>query len=202
MNKKVDVRKISVIGILSAVSSVLMFFSINVPLMPSFIKLDFSELPALIAAFALGPVSGITVCFIKNLVNLFTSTTSGVGELSNFLLGVCFVYPAGLIYQKMKSRKGAILGALVGAISMALLSVVTNYFVVYPIYYNFLPLEAILGMYHLINPYIGTEPTGENLIKALLIFNLPFTFIKGMLNFAVTLIIYKSISPILRGEKR
>ena len=104
-------------AMLGALATVLMFFSFNVPLMPSFIKMDLSELPALIASFAYGPVYGVAVCFIKNIINVFASSTGGVGELSNFILGTLFVFPAGFIYRKMKSRKGALLGALTGAAS-------------------------------------------------------------------------------------
>ena len=94
MNRKnFNVRKLTITAMLAAVSSVLMFFSFNVPLMPSFIKMDFSELPALFASITLGPVSGVVVCLVKNLVNLFFSTTGGVGELSNFILGAFFVLP-------------------------------------------------------------------------------------------------------------
>ena len=99
-----SVRNLTVTAMLGAVASVLMFISFSVPLMPSFIKLDFSELPALLAAFALGPWHGVAVCLIKNLVNVPFTTTGGVGELSNFLLGACFVIPAGLIYRRHKSR--------------------------------------------------------------------------------------------------
>ena len=88
-----NIRKIAMTGMLSAVSAVLMFLSFSVPFMPPFIKLDFSELPALFAAFALGPVSGVIVCLVKNLVNVFYTTTGGIGELCNFLLGVSFVLP-------------------------------------------------------------------------------------------------------------
>ena len=126
-------RKMVMTAMLAAVSSVLMFFSFNVPLMPGFIKMDFSELPALIASFALGPVSGVAVCLVKNLVNLFFTTTGGVGELSNFLLGSLFVAPAGIVYRKIKGRKGALVGSLIGAAAMAVCSVFSNYYVVYPI---------------------------------------------------------------------
>ena len=109
MKKRTNTRKLTSVAMLSAVSTVLMFFSFNVPLMPSFIKMDLSELPALIAAFTFGPMSGVAVCFIKNLVNVFFTTTGGVGEISNFLLGAMFVAPAGFIYQKMKTKKGAMI---------------------------------------------------------------------------------------------
>lgn len=180
-------------AMLSAVATVLMFFSFNVPLMPSFIKLDFSELPALLAAFTFGPLSGVTVCLVKNLVNLFFTTTGGVGELSNFLLGTMFVLPAGLIYKRMKSRSGALIGSLAGAALMAVTSVAINFYVVYPVYTVFLPMEAILGMYRVINPNIA------GLWDALVIFNMPFTFIKGICSVIAVFMIYKPLSPILKG---
>ena len=122
MQKKVNVRKIAMTAILSAVATVLMFISFSLPIIPSFIKLDFSELPALIAAFSMGPVSGVVVCFIKNLVNLTMSTTGGAGELCNFLMGVTFVVPAGLLYKFRKDRWGALWGSLLGAVIMAAMS--------------------------------------------------------------------------------
>lgn len=192
---KLSVRRMVTVALLSAMASVLMFFSFSVPFMPSFIKMDFSELPAIIGAFALGPGAGVTVCLVKNLVNLFFTTTAGIGELCNFLLGVCFVLPAGFIYRAHKSRRGAFIGALAGAVSMALLSIVTNYFIIYPIYANFMPMEAILGAYKAI------YPGADTLLKALLIFNTPFTFLKGMASVAITFLVYKKLSPILKGRE-
>ena len=108
--------------------------------------------------------------------------------------------PAGYVYAVKKTKTSAIIGASVGALAMAIFSVFTNFFVTYPIYYNFLPLEAILGMYNVINPMVGTEPTDLNLIKALLLFNLPFTFIKGMLSTVVTILVYKPLENFLHGR--
>ncbi|MEG0115887.1 MAG: ECF transporter S component [Hydrogenoanaerobacterium sp.] len=196
MNKKLNIRKMTMTAMLAAVATVLMFFSFSVPLMPSFIKLDFSELPALLAAFTFGPASGIMVCLVKNLVNLLFKTKGGVGELSNFILGALFVFPAGFIYKKMRTRTGAILGAMVGSVVMAVLSVITNFYIVYPVYTAFLPMEAILGMYRAINPNI------KGLWDALIIFNMPFTFLKGLCSVVVSFFIYKPLSPILRGTER
>ena len=112
MSLSTKTHKIAVTAILSAAATVLMFLSFPIPfLIPPFIKMDFSELPALLAAFSLGPVSGVMVCLVKNLINLLFTTTSGVGELCNFLLGICFVIPAGWIYQVRKTRSGALLAA-------------------------------------------------------------------------------------------
>jgi len=193
--KRTNTRKMTSVAMLAAVSTVLMFFSFNVPLMPSFIKMDLSELPALIASFTFGPVAGVTVCLIKNLINVFFTTTGGVGEISNFLLGSMFVAPAGFIYQKMRTKKGAMIAAVIGAATMAVLSIFTNYFVVYPVYSNLMaPMEAIIGAYQAINPNV------ETLLDALIWFNMPYTFIKGMLSVVITMFIYKPLAPILRGK--
>ena len=124
-----NTHKLVITAMLAAVASVLMFLEISVPIMPGFIKLDISELPALLGAFSLGPVSGVAVCLVKNLVALTHTSTGGVGELCNFLLGVTFVVPAGLLYKVKKSRKSAFLGSLLGAVIMAVLSVPLNYFI-------------------------------------------------------------------------
>ena len=188
-------RRIVMTAILSALSSVLMFFSFNVPLMPSFIKMDLSELPALIAALSMGPLYGALVCLIKNLVNLFSTTTGGVGELSNFILGVFFVVPAGIIYKIRPKFSGAVIGSIVGAAMMALLSIFSNYYVVYPIYTAFMPMEAIIGMYQAINPSVRT------LWDCLIIFNMPFTFIKGMVSAVITIAVYKKLTPLINGRE-
>lgn len=192
-------RRIVMTAMLSAVAFLLMFIEFPIPaIIPSFIKLDFSELPALIASFSLGPVSGIAVCLVKNLLHILIKGTSsaGIGELSNFLLGVCFVVPAGLIYKKDHGRKGALIACLVGALTMGILCVPINYFVTYPAYIRFygMPLEGIIGMYQSILPAV------RDLFWCLVIFNLPFTFFKGVCDAVFTFLIYKRISPFLKGR--
>ena len=188
-------RYLTVTAMLSALAFILQFFEFPIPLIPSFIKLDFSDLPGLIAAFAMGPVSGGAVCLIKNLLHLSLSQTGGVGELCNFLLGATFVVPAGLIYKVSKTRKTAIIGSLVGAVSMAVLSFPVNYFITYPVYEKFMPREAIVGAYQMIIPAV------QELWQCLLIFNVPFTLFKALCSVVVTLLIYKRISPLLHGKK-
>ncbi|MBO4338119.1 MAG: ECF transporter S component, partial [Lachnospiraceae bacterium] len=161
-------RNLVMIGMLSAVAFILMFLEFSIPIMPSFIKLDISELPALIGAFSMGPVAGVLICLVKNLIHLVRTQSGGVGELANFLLGAVFVFVAGSIYKKKKNRKGAIIGSLLGAFAMALVSVPINYFITYPFYENFMPLEAIIGAYQAI--YSGVT----DLLSCLVIFNLPF----------------------------
>ena len=196
MQKKVNVRKIAMTAILSAVATVLMFLSFSLPIVPSFLAMDFSELPALIASFSMGPVSGVAVCFIKNLINLPTSGTGGVGELCNFLMGITFVVPAGLLYKFRKDRWGALWGSLLGAVIMAAMSFPINLYISYPAYtvaYG-LTIPQILGMYQAINPAVGT------LAQALLWFNVPFTFFKAACDVAITFAVYKRISPLIHGQ--
>ena len=191
-----NIRFIVMTGVLSAVATVLMMLSFSVPFMPSFIKMDFSELPALIASFSMGPISGVMVCLIKNLINLPMTTTGGVGELSNFLLGVCLVLPAGVVYRFRKNRRVAFLAALAGSVIMGVASLPINYFLTYPIYAKILPIEAIVGMYQAIFPKV------DGLFSCLLIFNVPYTFFKGLIDTLLTFVLYKRISPLIKGTKR
>lgn len=187
-------RIIAMTGMFAAIAYLLFFLQFKVPFMPSFISMDVSELPALIGSFSLGPIPGVIICLVKNLLHLLQTTTGGVGELSNFILGALFVFPAGMIYKKHKSRKRAIIGCLTGAVIMAIGSMVTNYCLVYPIYTNFMPMEAIIAAYKAINPRV------ETLLDCLIMFNMPFTFVKGMLSVVVTLLVYKRLSPIIKGN--
>ena len=190
-------RALTGTAMLAAVATILMYMEFPIPIMPGFIKMDISELPALIASFAYGPLSGIAVCLIKNLIKLPSTSTAAVGELFNFVMGALFVGVAGIVYKKKKTLKGAIIGAVAGALIMALVSLPYNYFVVYPAYvvmYH-LPLEAIIGMYQAINPNVN------GLLACLVTFNVPFTFAKGMVDALLCFLIYKPLSPILHGRK-
>lgn len=199
-NKKsnVNIRALCVTGIMSALGALLMLVEFPLPmLIPAFIKMDFSELPALITTYAFGPAYGVAVCFLKNVLHLISGWTMGIGELSNFVLGSVLVLIAGLFYKKNKTKKSAVLGASVGSLVMAGVCVFTNYFIVYPLYCKVLGLtmEAIIGMYQELLPSVGS------LFTALLIFNLPFTFAKGMIDTLLCALIYKPVSPLLHGRK-
>ena len=196
MNQRMHIRSMAATAVLSALSCVLMYLEFSVPLVPSFLKLDFSDLPALIASFAFGPVSGVVVALVKNLIHLPMTTTGGAGELANFLLCVCFVVPAGLLYRLVKGKKGALIGSLGGTVLMALVSLPVNYYITYPVYTSFMPMEAILGMYQALNPAV------TDLWSALLMSNLPFNLFKGLLNVGITFAVYKKISPLLHGVKK
>ena len=174
-----------------------MYLDFAIPhIIPNFVKMDFSELPALLASFALGPVAGVLVCLVKNLFHLIGTTTGGVGELANFLIGACFVFTAGMIYKYKKTRLGAVIAAIVGSILMGLTSYPINLFITYPFYYNFLPKEVIISMYQVLLPSV------DSIEKSLIIFNTPFTILKGLLNAILTFLIYKPLSPIIKGYNK
>ena len=186
MNTKV--RYITVTAMLSAVAFVLMYLEIAIPIMPSFIKFDFSDLPALLGSFALGPVCGVLICLIKNVLHLAFSNSMFVGELSNFILGAVFVAIAGNIYKHKKTKKSAVVSGLVAALVMGIVSVFSNYFVVYP------AEEAILQMYQAI------APSMKSVLQCLICFNLPFTIVKGLIAVVICMLIYKPLSPVLKGR--
>ena len=179
-------RRLTGIAMLSAVAFALQFLEFPIPIMPAFIKLDFSDLPELLAAFAYGPLAGVAV-----------ASSMYVGELSNFLLGAVLSVAAGAIYKKHKTKRGALAAAVLSAVIMGLVSVPVNYWIIYPLYYNVLgfPQAAVLDMYRAI------LPATKSILQALFIFNLPFTVAKGLLCAALCAGIYKPLSPLLHGRK-
>lgn len=197
-NNTVNVRVLAGTAMLSALAFVLQYFEIAIPIiMPPFIKFDFSDLPALIGAFAYGPVAGIMIELIKNLIHCAVSQSATVGELSNFILGAVFAATAGAIYKHKKTKKTALLGGIIGALTMALISIPSNYFVVYPFYYKaYMPEEVVLSLYQAILPSM------KSVLQCLFVFNLPFTFVKGLISTGITMLVYKRLSPILKGTHR
>lgn len=188
-------RLIAGCGMLTAAAVVLQYLEIPIPFIPSFIKLDFSDLPELIGAFAYGPLAGILIALVKNVIHLAVTQSGAIGELSNFLLGAVFSGIAGLIYKTHKTMKGALVGGVVGATAMALVSFPSNLFIVYPFYYNFMPKEVVLQAYQ------DIVPSMTSIEQSLLVFNLPFTLIKGILCVVICMLIYKPLSPVLHGKR-
>ena len=188
-------RSMAVVAIMSALSIVLMMLEFSVPVVPSCLKWDISDFPALLTSFGIGPWAGVAVCLLKNLLHLFFTSTAGVGELANFIISAAFVFPAGVIYSRVRTKTGAVIGAFAGALVSALVCVPVNYFITYPFYAKvMIPMNVIIGMYQAILPFIDGLP------EALLIFNLPFTFAKGAICILLTFLVYKPLSPILKGK--
>lgn len=194
-----SMRKLVVTAMMSAAAIIIYYLDFPVPLMPSFIKLDLSNVISLLAGFSMGPVSGVTVCLVKNLVHFVikgAGTTMGIGDIFDFVTSAAFALTAGLIYMKNRTKKGAVIACTVGTLLFTAVSLPLNYFIVYPIYFKaFGGEQAILGMYQELLPEV------KSTFQALCIFNLPFTFVKGVLCSLVTVLLYKPLSPIIKVRK-
>ena len=191
-------RKVAMIGMFSAIAAVLMIFEVPVPFAPSFYKIDLSELPVLVAAFAFGPVAGVLVEFVKIILNLFmaSTTTAFVGELANFAVGCSFVLPASVVYLFKKSKKQAILGCVVGTLMMTVFGTAFNAVYLLPKFAELygMPLDAIIGMGSAINPAI-TDVTSFVIMAVA-----PLNILKGSVVSLLTILIYKKLSIMIKAR--
>ena len=192
-SKVYTIRDMVKIGLLSAIAFVLMLLEFPLPLFPAFLKMDISDLPALIGGFALAPVAAIIIELIKNILHfIFKSTTGGVGNLANFIVGISFTAPAAIVYVRNKSKKNAIIGLMAGTISLLIMSSLANYFVMIPLYSKLFSMELVMDLMTKANKYIVD-------VKTYIVFAvIPFNLIKAIITSAVTLLIYKRVSPLLK----
>ena len=190
-------KYVAKVGILAAAAAIVMLLEFPLSFVaPPFYKLNFSECVVLIGGFSLGPLAAVLVELLKNLLNLLINGTStgGVGELGNFLIGCSFVVPAAFIYKYRQSKNGAIAAMGVGTLSQAVIGGVINYFVLVPVYaqvYVGGDIGTIIGMGTAIFPWI------DNLFDLVLFCTVPFNIIKGVLSSLICYILYKRLSPIL-----
>lgn len=193
---KTKVRMMAQIGMLAAIATVLMLFEIPLPFAPSFYEIDFSEVPVLVGCFAMGPLAGAIVEFIKILLNFAINgtATAGVGEIANFLIGCAFVVPAGWIYKMKRTRKGAITGMITGTIFMTIVGCFLNAFILLPTYAKAfgMPIDALVGMGSAVNSAITSLTTFVIFAVA------PFNLLKGVLVSLIVFLIYKKISPVFK----
>lgn len=182
------------VAVLSAICYVLMFIQFPIPaIFPDFLKIDISDVPAILGGMALGPVAGITIELIKNILQALTnSTTGGVGELANFLIGGSFVLVTSVIYRRGKSLKSSIIGLILGTIFMTVVGAIANYFILIPFYTNFMPLEAIIGMGSALNPKV------VDLATYIMWMVTPFNVIKGILMSIIIVLVYKKVELVLK----
>ena len=194
--QRVGIRTMVQVGMLSAIATVLMLFEIPLPFIaPSFYGLDFAEVPIMVGTFALGPVAGVIMEVVKVLIKLLMKPTSTgfVGEFANVAIGCALVVPAGLVYRYNKTKKGAMIGMIVGAVFMAAAGVVINALVMLPFYSNFMPLETIIAAGAAINPSVSNVWTFAIICVG------PFNLIKGFVVSLITALVYKRISVMIHG---
>ena len=183
---KLGVKALVQIGMLSAIAIILMMFEIPLPFAPTFYKIDLSEGPVLVGCFAMGPMAGVLVELVKILLNFVMTGTStaGVGEIANFIIGCSFCVPAGLIYRKNRTRKSALIGMATGTLLMIVIGCFVNGFG--------MPIDALVGMGTAVNSHITSLSTFVMFAVA------PFNLVKGIVVSLVVFLIYKKISPIFR----
>lgn len=193
-----NIRSLTMIGMLSAIAVVLMLFDIPLGFLPSFYEIDLSEVPVLIGSFALGPVAGIMIELIKILLNLMIngSDTAGIGEVANFLIGCALVVPSSMIYFKKKKRKAAVSGLAIGTLFLIVTGSLLNAYLLLPTYAVafHMPIDGLIAMGTAVNPAINSMTTFILLAVA------PFNLIKGIVVSVITILLYKKLSPIIKGN--
>lgn len=199
-NTSTKTRTLVEIAMLGAVAAILMYLEFPLPFIaPPFYEIDLSEIPVLIGAFSLGPVAGACIELIKVLLKLLLKGTSTafVGDIANFFIGCSFIIPAALIYKKHKTKKNALVGMVVGTVFMAVVGCFLNAYVLLPTYSVAfgMPMDVIIDMGNQVNSHINNVATFVVIAVA------PFNLIKGFIVSLITFLLYKHISPILKGNR-
>ena len=194
-------RYVAYVGMFSAIAGVLMLMEIPLFFAPSFYKMDLSELPVLLCAFYLGPVSGVTAELLKIVIKLLLkgTTTAFVGDFANFAVGCSFVLPASILYHSQPSRKRAMLGLFLGTMVMTTFGSAFNAIYLLPKFSALfgMPLDVIVGMGTKVNSAITS-------VSTLVLFAVvPFNLLKGVVVSLLTMLLYKRISPLLHlGDEK
>ncbi len=190
-------RNMVKVGILAAMSFILMFVQFPIPVAPPFMKVDLADVPALIGGFSMGPIYGVLIQLIKNILNLSKTSTYGVGEISNFVVGGLFVFVSSSIYKKNKTKKNATIAMICGMLIMTLAATLSNAFVIFPLYGKAMGVDmnAFVAMAHKTNTLVKSYFT-------MMIFAIvPFNLIKGFIEILVTKLLYKHVSSILHDRR-
>ncbi len=185
---------IAKVGVLSAIAYVLMFISVPLPIFPSFLKIDLSDIPAIFGGMSLGPMAGLAIVIVKNFLQGITaSTTGGVGEFANIVIGGSYVLIICLFYRKLKGTKGVLAGGLVGIVVMTIMGCIMNYYIMMPLYATVygMPLEQIIQMGTVINPKV------TDLYTFVIWMIAPFNIVKAVLMTVVTLPLFKKMEKLL-----
>ena len=191
--KKFPTRILVILAMYAALASVLMLLEFPLSfLFPTFLKVDFSNLPVLLASFHFGPLAGIAVALIKNLIHLTASTTAGVGELANFIISAVFAGVAGLIYRFRKTKRGAVAGLVFGGLAMTLAAIFSNYFITIPFFSAAFGFENIIKMCSDLIPFVNTK------WDVVLLSITPFNLFMGVLIGGLTLLLYKRVRGLLK----
>lgn len=193
-NKYMSARVIAQIGILATISYFLRFIELPLPIFPVFLKLDISDVPAVFGGLAMGPAAGFIILTIKNIMQIISggSSTGGIGEIANLVIAGAYVVVVCMAYKKLRSKKGVIIGSIIGTIAMAITGAIINYYVIFPLYAKIMiPMEQIIQMGQIINPRV------TDLYEFMIWLVIPFNIIKGVLTTIVILPLYEKMSKII-----
>ena len=191
--RTMSTRVIAQIGILAAISYFLRFLEVPLPIFPSFLKLDLSDIVAVFGGLSMGPVAGFIVVVIKNLLQAVSgSTTGGVGEIANVLIAGPYVLMVCFICRKAKTYKNVLIGGVLGTILMAIVGAVVDYYIVFPLYGLVMPMDVIISMGTVLNHRV------TDLFTFMIWLVIPFNILKGAIITVVILPLYKKMERILR----
>ncbi len=153
------------------------------------LKLDFSFTPLLLLGFSCGPVMLMIALLITNAVHILGGTTGMVGELANLIVGIAFLMPPTLIYQKSRTRRSALTGMGIGSLLMIIAGIISNRFILLPTFFGSNFIGVMQGMGMSLNGYLFGAIA-------------PFNLIKALLNSAVAFALYKRLSVILKEAEQ
>lgn len=185
------------IGMLSGLGMVLMLLNFPLPIFPSFLKIDFSDAPALVGTFYMGPAAGVLIQLLKNILKVIVeNNTGGVGELANFLVGTAYVIPLGLIYKKRQDYSGVLLGSILSVLTMTVVAGILNYFVFIPAFAWVMGLE--------ISDFVSAAAKVNAAIvdlRTMVFFGImPFNLVKGTLVSFVGFGLFKALQPLWKQK--
>ncbi|MGN0299333.1 MAG: ECF transporter S component [Lachnospiraceae bacterium] len=197
MKKLFTVKNLVLMALFTAIAEVLMLFEFPIPFIaPSFYEMDFSEVPVLIGTFTMGPLAGVIIELLKILLNFLINgtTTAGVGEIGNFLIGCALVVPAGIIYQVNRTKKGAVIAMISGTVSMAVIGCFVNAYLLLPWYAAnmFGSMEPIIELGKAVHQSV------DNVLSFAVMLVVPFNLIKGCLVSVLTFLLYKRIGSLIK----
>ncbi|MGI6674585.1 MAG: ECF transporter S component [Limnochordia bacterium] len=180
-------------GMLGGLGMILMLLDFPLPLFPIFLQVDLSDVPAVIGAFSMGPAAGVMIELLKNLLKLIVgSSTGGVGELANFLVGAGYVLILGIVYEKWPHRNGVILGAVLATVGAAVFAGVLNYFIFIPAYAVVmgLPVDAFVSVASQVNAAVVD-------LRTLVVFAIvPFNLVKGVIIAVAAVLVHRILRPL------
>ncbi len=192
--RKLSTRVLVKVGLLSAVAFLLMFIEMPIPgLFPDFLKIDISDMPALIAGLAMGPAAGICVEIVKNLLHtIVATTTGGVGEIANIIVGSAFVVATSVVYRRKKDFKSLVIGFVCGTLAIIAVGSIVNYFFLLPFYGQLMGMDAIISLGKAVNPNV------HNLLTFVIWFIAPFNLIKGVMISILSIPLYKKLERLIK----